>query len=72
LYVAADATSGQNLIATFSCWTCANTIHCVKDAAYILCPACRTLQPTDLDPGWGAGLGFLTSEWNEWNAALAR
>lgn len=72
LYVAAAVTCELTLIATCACWTCSTTIHCVKDAAYILCPMCHTVQPTDFDIAWGVGLGFLPSDWDEWNAALTQ
>jgi hypothetical protein len=75
LYVAADATglasNSRSMIATFQCWTCSTTMHCVFDAAYVVCPMCRTVQPTDHHQGWGAGLGFLTSDWDEWKSALS-
>jgi hypothetical protein len=75
LYVAADATglasNTRSLIATCQCWACSATMHCVFDAAYVVCPVCRTVQPTDHHQGWGAGLGFLTRDWDEWKSALS-
>ena len=69
LYVAADATSSRNMIATHTCVACQTTVHSVSDCEFVLCPVCHTILSTGIE-GHGVGLGFLTSDWDEWNFDL--
>jgi hypothetical protein len=69
LYVAADATSPRQMIITETCIACRTCIHSVCDCEYILCPVCHTILSSGVE-GHGVGLGFLTSDWDEWNFNL--
>lgn len=69
LYVAADATSSRNMIATHTCVACQTMVHSVSDCEFVLCPVCHTILSTGIE-GHGIGLGFLTSDWDEWNFDL--
>jgi hypothetical protein len=89
VYIATDATTTATMgakksryIASNTCWTCTTLVHHIADVAYVFCPVCRTLQPTNVtdtvDPRaagtsetsgcWGVGLGFLTDDWKTWKA----
>jgi hypothetical protein len=69
LYVAADATTPRNMIISQNCIACDTGIHSVCDCEYILCPVCHTILSSGVQ-GHGVGLGFLTSDWDEWNFNL--
>mmetsp|Transcript_6861 Transcript_6861/g.7567 ORF Transcript_6861/g.7567 Transcript_6861/m.7567 type:complete len:180 (-) Transcript_6861:201-740(-) len=52
-----------------NCLTCSLTIHCIRDAKYVLCPVCRNLSPLGIDNDpllsdntFGVGLGFVKTE----------
>jgi hypothetical protein len=57
------------------CWGCSQTIFGIQDAAYVLCPACRTVNPmegTFESPEIsGVGLGFTFEELVLWQQQIA-
>jgi hypothetical protein len=57
------------------CWGCSETIFVIQDAAYVLCPACRTVSPmegTFENPEVsGVGLGFTFEELVMWQQQIA-
>jgi len=72
LYVAAQATGSTepSRIVSSGCISCSTTNFHVCDAAYVLCPGCRTVQATDRTPGWGIAIGFSRADYDEWCASL--
>jgi hypothetical protein len=57
------------------CWGCSETIFVIQDAAYVLCPACRTVSPMDgtfeQPEVSGVGLGFTFDELVMWQQQIA-
>jgi hypothetical protein len=57
------------------CWGCSETIFVIQDAAYVLCPTCRTVSPMDgtfENPEVsGVGLGFTFEELVLWQQQIA-
>jgi hypothetical protein len=57
------------------CWGCSETIFVIQDAAYLLCPTCRTVSPMDgtfEHPHIsGVGLGFTFEELVLWQQQIA-
>lgn len=59
--------------ATCSC--CEDTIFCIQDAGYVLCPNCRVISPMeDIQDRVrrGVGLGFTYEQLAEWQQDLRR
>ena len=60
--------AAQRHIATQDCWSCQSVLHCVADAALVLCPHCRVAQQVERDVGSqevqeGLALGFSTEDY---------
>jgi hypothetical protein len=57
------------------CWGCSETIFVIQDAAYVLCPACRTVSPMEgtfeSPETAGVGLGFTFDELVMWQQQIA-
>jgi len=79
LYGSAETIAAMELdrLALCSCFACNETLYCVDSAAYVLCPLCRVVSPSDmLGDGGGlatnesssaaVGLGVLSQEYQEW------
>lgn len=59
------------------CQVCNNTIFCIQDADYVLCPTCRVVSPMDQERGsrnsdGGVGLGFTMKDLAAWQAEIAQ
>ena len=51
-----------------SCVSCdIETLFCIEDAAYILCPRCKVISPNS-DHGHGIGMGFTIEDLAKWQA----
>jgi len=59
-----------------SCVICDQTIFCIADADYVLCPVCRVVNPVDFGTetsgSGGVGLGFTLDDLAKWHAEIAR
>jgi hypothetical protein len=57
------------------CWECSETTYVIQDAAYLLCPSCRTVSPMDgtfeHPHVSGVGLGFTFEELVLWQQQIA-
>jgi hypothetical protein len=40
------------------CCCCTQTVHCIEDAAFFICPTCSVISQVP-HGSWGVGLGFL-------------
>jgi hypothetical protein len=57
------------------CVCCEQTLFCIKNAAYVLCPACRVISPMEHRPGeseGGVGLGFTMENLAQWQNDMFR
>lgn len=60
------------------CSCCRETLFCIQDADYILCPTCRVVspfpgRPSDSgDSGGGVGLGFDLEQLGRWQGEISR
>jgi hypothetical protein len=55
------------------CVCCRNTIFCIQDAAYVLCPKCKVVSPGfSEDSKGGVGLGFTMEELAKWQTDIER
>jgi hypothetical protein len=64
----------QDLYVPGFCWGCLETIFVIQDAAYVLCPACRTVSPMDgtfeRPDVSGVGLGFTFDDLVLWQQQI--
>lgn len=56
-----------------TCWVCQTNLGCVANAAYVLCPACRSVSPLQVDDNYsvdGVGLGFTLEQLQMWQCEI--
>lgn len=56
------------------CVCCQQTIFCIQDAAFVLCPQCKVVSPgfSDIPMEGGVGLGFTMEELAKWQTDIGR
>ena len=62
-----------------TCFACSDTIFCIQDARFVLCPMCRVVSPIDIENAadeascstFGVGLGFTFDELAKWQEELS-
>jgi hypothetical protein len=61
-----------NIVPT-ACISCSLSLHCLDDAEYVVCPACRVVGPVECclqGFGWGIGLGVKDEQLAIWRAEI--
>lgn len=53
------------------CFCCGESICCIIDATYVLCPTCKVVSPLDNGcNGGGVGLGFTNDDLQKWQTEI--
>lgn len=63
----------QDFFMPCGCMCCADTIFCIQDANYVLCPDCKVISPLERDgKDGGVGLGFKMEDLAKWQNQITR